>query len=64
MVTVKKGLGVSLKRKEDIRLLTGNGQFTDDIEKPGMLHLAIVRSPHAHARIVNIDASKAKNCLE
>ncbi|BBU38203.1 aldehyde dehydrogenase [Aeribacillus pallidus] len=60
MVTVKKGLGVSLKRKEDIRLLTGNGQFTDDIEKPGMLHLAIVRSPHAHARIVNIDASKAK----
>ncbi|MGG1291947.1 xanthine dehydrogenase family protein molybdopterin-binding subunit [Bacillus smithii] len=60
MVLTKKGLGVSLKRKEDPRLLTGFGQYTDDIEKAGMLHLAILRSPHAHARILNIDTSKAK----
>ncbi|GIM44962.1 carbon-monoxide dehydrogenase large subunit [Collibacillus ludicampi] len=56
----KKGLGASVKRKEDPKFLTGNGQYTDDYEKPGTLHLAILRSPHAHARIVNIDTTKAK----
>src|SRR5947209_2497071 len=60
MVKMKKGLGVSLKRKEDPKFLTGYGEFTDDIEKQGTLHLAILRSPHAHARILEVDTSKAK----
>lgn len=44
-------VGTPLKRKEDPRLLTGNGRFSDDIQLPGMLHAAILRSPHAHAKI-------------
>ncbi|GGF97558.1 xanthine dehydrogenase family protein molybdopterin-binding subunit [Paenibacillus abyssi] len=60
MEETKAGLGVSMKRKEDPRFLTGYGRYTDDIEMNGMLHLAILRSPHAHARIVSIDTSKAK----
>lgn len=47
-------------RKEDPRLVRGLGQFCDDIELPGMLHLAILRSPMAHARIVSIDKSAAE----
>lgn len=59
MTETKTGLGVSYKRKEDPRLLTGYGRFTDDIEVKGMLHLAILRSPHAHAHIRSIDTSQA-----
>ncbi|MEU8820720.1 aerobic carbon-monoxide dehydrogenase large subunit [Actinoplanes sp. NPDC048796] len=47
-------------RKEDPRLLRGRGRFTDDVQLPGMLHLAILRSPFAHARIVTIDTSAAE----
>ena len=47
-------------RKEDPRLVRGMGQFCDDIQLPGMLHLAILRSPLAHARIVSIDKSAAE----
>ncbi len=47
-------------RKEDPRLVRGMGQFCDDIQLPGMLHLAILRSPFAHAKILSIDASAAK----
>jgi carbon-monoxide dehydrogenase large subunit len=47
-------------RKEDPRLVRGRGKFVDDIKLPGMLHLAILRSPVAHARIVNIDTSAAE----
>jgi carbon-monoxide dehydrogenase large subunit len=47
-------------RKEDPRLVRGLGQFCDDVELPGMLHLAILRSPMAHARIVSIDKSAAE----
>ena len=53
------GLGHSMKRKEDPRLVRGRGSFIDDVKLPGMLHLDIVRSPYAHARIKSIDASKA-----
>ncbi|HEX7101212.1 MAG TPA: xanthine dehydrogenase family protein molybdopterin-binding subunit [Nitrolancea sp.] len=52
--------GSSIKRREDPRLITGAGHYTDDVRLPGMLYMAIVRSPHAHARIVNIDTSAAK----
>jgi len=51
----------SFKRNEDPRLLTGNTTFIDDIEFPGMLHVAIKRSDYAHARIKSIDVSEAKN---
>ncbi|MCP5034971.1 MAG: carbon monoxide dehydrogenase, partial [Actinomycetia bacterium] len=47
-------------RKEDPRFVRGRGQYCDDVELKGMLHLAILRSPMAHARIVNIDKSAAE----
>ncbi|MBO3736929.1 aerobic carbon-monoxide dehydrogenase large subunit [Actinoplanes flavus] len=47
-------------RKEDARLLRGRGRFVDDVQLPGMLHLAILRSPFAHASIVSIDTSAAE----
>src|ERR1700741_1650356 len=47
------------RRTEDYRLLTGHGRYVDDIEIGGALHACFVRSPHAHARIVSIDASEA-----
>ena len=52
--------GASVKRKEDIRFLTGRGRFLDDITLPRLAHAAIVRSPHAHARIVGIDDAAAR----
>jgi len=52
-------IGARVKRKEDPRLITGAGQYTGDISLPGMLHLAFVRSPYAHARIKVIDTTAA-----
>jgi carbon-monoxide dehydrogenase large subunit len=52
-------IGSSIKRREDPSLITGHGKYTDDFKLPGMLHAAMVRSPHAHARIKTIDASAA-----
>ena len=48
-----------MRRKEDPRFIRGQGHFVDDIQLPGMLHGAVLRSPVAHARIVSIDASAA-----
>ena len=53
------GLGHSRKRVEDARFVEGRGNYVDDIVLPGMLHMAIHRSPLAHARIVSIDTSEA-----
>src|ERR1700761_8458926 len=53
------GLGASRKRVEDNRFIRGKGNYTDDIVLPGMLHMEILRSPVAHARIKSIDVSKA-----
>jgi carbon-monoxide dehydrogenase large subunit len=55
-----KYFGASVPRREDPRLLRGEGRFVDDIKLPGMLHAAFVRSPHAHARIraVRTDAAR------
>ncbi len=53
------GMGHRMKRKEDPRFIQGNGNYLDDIKLPGMLHMDIVRSPYAHARILSIDASAA-----
>jgi carbon-monoxide dehydrogenase large subunit len=52
-------IGQPLPRNEDARLLTGRGQFSDDFSFPGQAYAAMVRSPHAHARIVGIDKSRA-----
>ncbi len=53
------GLGASRKRVEDNRFIRGKGNYTDDIVLPGMLHMEILRSPLAHARIKSIDTSRA-----
>jgi carbon-monoxide dehydrogenase large subunit len=53
------GIGQSVSRFEDPRLLRGEGRYVNDIVVPGQVHLVLLRSPHAHARIVSIDASAA-----
>jgi carbon-monoxide dehydrogenase large subunit len=53
------GMGHRMKRKEDPRFLQGAGRYVDDVKLPGMLYLDLVRSPYAHAKIINIDASAA-----
>ena len=52
--------GKPIKRVEDPALLTGAGQFTDDVRLPGTLHAAFVRSPYAHARVLSVDHSAAQ----
>ncbi|MGH3330847.1 MAG: xanthine dehydrogenase family protein molybdopterin-binding subunit, partial [Nocardioidaceae bacterium] len=53
-------VGTARRRKEDARLITGRTRWTDNIQLTGMLHIAMVRSPIAHARIADIDTSAAK----
>ncbi|UCG72042.1 MAG: xanthine dehydrogenase family protein molybdopterin-binding subunit [Chromatiales bacterium] len=52
-------MSAPLKRKEDERLVRGQGLFTDDVNEAGLLHLYILRSPYAHARVLHIDTSAA-----
>ena len=52
-------VGKPLPLKEDVRFVAGRGRFIDDLGRPGMLHAAILRSPHAHARIVSMDTERA-----
>ena len=54
-------LGRARLRKEDARLITGQTNWTDNITLPGMLHIAFLRSPHAHARITSVDVSAARS---
>src|SRR5712691_6644710 len=53
-------VGRPLKRTEDPRLVQGQGQYVDDIALPGLTHLAFLRSPHAHARVVAIRTDAAR----
>src|ERR1022692_387539 len=53
-------LGKARLRKEDARLITGQTTWTDNITLPGMLHIAFLRSPYAHARITAVDVSAAR----
>ena len=53
--------GISVARTEDRRLLTGKGRFADDVLLPDQAYAAMVRSPHAHARILRIDGSAARD---
>jgi carbon-monoxide dehydrogenase large subunit len=52
-------IGRSVRRREDERLVTGRGRFVDDLRLAGMVHIAVVRSPHAHARVLSVDAAVA-----
>ncbi|MFO0186034.1 MAG: xanthine dehydrogenase family protein molybdopterin-binding subunit, partial [Alphaproteobacteria bacterium] len=56
----KFGIGQPVRRKEDVRLLTGRGTYTDDMNRPGQAHAVVLRSPHAHARILSMDVSEAR----
>src|SRR5437660_6858123 len=52
--------GARVRRREDGRLITGRGRFVADVAHPGLLHVAVHRSPHAHARIVRVDPTEAR----
>ncbi len=54
-------VGARIPRNEDPRLLQGHGLFVDDVRLPGMAHMALLRSPHAHARIRRIDTDRARD---
>jgi len=58
--TTPRLMGAEVKRKEDPRLITGSSAYVADLALPGMHHVVFVRSPHAHALIRGIDASKAR----
>ena len=52
--TINTGIGASVKRVEDQRFLTGKGNYTDDINRPDQTYAYMLRSPHAHARIISV----------
>ena len=54
------GIGASVRRTEDFRFLTGKGQYTDDVNRPGQSYAYFIRSPHAHANIRSIDSKAAE----
>src|SRR4029077_1259582 len=60
-MAVSQMIGASIKRREDPALVTGTGTFVDDIPQTAVVHMAIVRSTEAHARIVAIDTTRAKD---
>ena len=57
---MKDVIGQPVPRKEDLRLVTGRGTYVSDLQPPRTRHVAFLRSPHAHARITAIDASRAR----
>jgi carbon-monoxide dehydrogenase large subunit len=59
-VAVGTGIGQPVRRREDLRLLTGKGRYSDDVNLPGQAYAVMVRSPHAHAMIRSIDAATAR----
>jgi carbon-monoxide dehydrogenase large subunit len=60
MTTTTSVLGGSVRRREDPALIRGTGRYVDDLSRSGMLHVAFVRSPYAHATLTSIDASQAR----
>src|SRR5579863_10297930 len=57
---MQAGIGDAVRRKEDLRLVTGRGTYSDDFNFPGQAYAAMVRSPHAHALIRGIDTAEAR----
>ena len=60
-MAVTRLFGSSIKRREDPRMITGRGMYTEDVKLTGMTYMAILRSPYAHARIKSIDTSRARD---
>ncbi|MFQ5625668.1 MAG: xanthine dehydrogenase family protein molybdopterin-binding subunit, partial [Methyloligellaceae bacterium] len=56
----KYGIGQPVRRKEDVRFLTGKGTYIDDIARENLAHAVVLRSPHAHAKILALDTSEAE----
>src|SRR5215471_18975435 len=56
-----QGIGKPVRRREDVRFLTGAGKYADDMNLPGQAYACVVRSPHAHARIAGIDVGSASD---
>ena len=54
------GSGHTVRRIEDPTLVAGQGRYTDDLQREGLAHLVFVRSPHAHARLLSVDAAEAR----
>jgi aerobic carbon-monoxide dehydrogenase large subunit len=59
-MAISQMIGAKIHRREDPRLITGRGRYIEDLQRPGLLSLAVVRSPHPHARITRIDTAAAK----
>ncbi len=59
-MVLSRYVGAEVRRKEDPRLITGSSLYVDDLHLPGMLHAAVLRSPHPHARIVSVDMRAAR----
>ena len=57
----EQGIGASVRRKEDLRFLTGKGRYTDDIVRPNQTYAYFLRSPYAHAQIAGIDSNEARS---
>src|SRR5439155_7789951 len=58
-MAVSQLVGAKIHRREDPRLVTGHGRYTDDLTRPGLVHAAFVRSPYAHAKVKKIDITDA-----
>ncbi len=59
-MAISQMIGAKIQRREDPRLITGNGRYVEDLTPTGLLRMAVVRSPHAHARIKSLDVSRAR----
>ena len=59
-MVIAHALGARIKRREDPRLITGTATYVDDLQLPGLLHVVLVRSPHAHAKITAIETERAR----
>jgi len=59
-MVIAHALGARVKRREDPRLITGTATYVDDLQLPGLLHIVLVRSPHAHAKIAAIEIERAR----
>ncbi len=60
--TETRFVGAPVKRKEDGPLLRGRGSYVDNIDLPGTVAMAVVRSPYAHARITSVETAAARGC--
>src|SRR5262245_49397344 len=59
-MAISQMVGARIHRREDPRLITGGGRYVEDLVRPGTLSMAVVRSPHAHARITSINTEQAR----